>query len=468
MEQWPSRTILRQENMRLICLRWLAASSLLLAALGASAAARPRYGGTLRISSAAAFTSLDPAAPGQADSLVRRNITRLLFETLVAVDERGVLQPSLADTWASNSGGRQWTFSLRHGISFSDGSPLTADAAAAALRASNSTWKVTAQGNTITIETEASVMDLPTELALPRNAILERSTRLLGTGPFVVEQWDPGHKLKLVARDDYRGGRPFLDAIELELNQSAREQGIAFDLGRTDLIEIPLEQSRRVASEGRRLTTSSPMELMALVFSRDAQSPAEQKVREALSLSVDRALMNRVLFQNEAESAGGLLPNWMSGYGFVFATAVNQERARQLRTEAGAFRGWTLGYSGGDTLARVVAERVSLNARDIGLSVQVTTAATADIRLVRIPLTLADGRIELGEICTALEIGPANVADSSVESAYAGENTSLQSRRVIPLFHLRYVWGVGMGLEDWRINRDGSWDLPDVWLSGKP
>ena len=454
--------------MKRTCLRWVAASSLLIATLGASAATRPKYGGTLRISTSAEFTSLDPAAQGQADSIVRRNVTRLLFETLIVVDQHGLLQPALADSWASSSNGQRWTFTLRRGVTFSDGSPLTAETAAAALRSSNPAWKIAAQGNAINIETESPITDLPAELALPRNAIVERSTRLAGTGPFVVDQWDAGRKLKLVARDDYRGGRPFLDGIELEMNKTLKEQGIAFDLGRTDVIEIPPEQSRHAATEGRHLSVSSPMELMALVFARDAQSPTEQTLRDALSLSVDRALINRVLFQNDGEPAGGLLPNWMSGYGFVFMTTANQERARQLKAQAGPFRGWTLGYSGGDPLARVVAERISLNARDVGISVQVTTAATADIRLVRIPLTLADGRIELIELCSELGIDPVKIADSSVENVYGGENALLQSGRVIPLFHLRYGWSLGAGVQDWVSDRNGSWNLPDVWVSGKP
>jgi ABC-type transport system substrate-binding protein len=454
--------------MKLICLRWLAASSLLIVALGASAATRPRYGGTLRISTSAAFTSLDPADSEQPDSIVRRNIARLLFETLVTVDERGAIQPCLADSWESSSGGQRWTFTLHREITFSDGSVLTADAAAAALRKSNPGWKVVAQGDAVSITLDAPETDLPAELALSRNAIVRRGEKPLGTGPYIVNQWNPGRRLGLVARDDYHASRPFLDAIEFEMNKSPREQSIAFDLGHADVIEVAPEQSRRAAADGRRLTTSAPVQMMTLVFARDAQSPAEQKMREALSLSIDRPLMNRILFQNDGESAGGLLPTWMSGYGFVFSTEVNQQRARQLRAEAGPIRGWMLGYDGGDPLARVVAERVALNARDVGISVQTTSAASADIRLTRVPLSLSNGRIELTELCSDLGIAPVRMADSSVESVYAGENTLLESRRMIPLFHLRYVWGLEANVQGWVSDRDGSWNLSNVWVSSKP
>ncbi len=453
--------------MKRTCLRWLVASSLLLAAIHANAATRPRYGGTLRISTSAQFTSLDPAEPGQPDSMARRNIAKLLFETLVVLDEHGVPQPALADSWTSSAGGQRWEFNLRRGVTFSDGSPLTAETAAAGLRKANPAWKVTAQSDGVSIELEAPTADLLNELALPRNAMIRRGEQLVGTGPFVTSQWDPGHRLVLVARDDYRDGRAFLDSIDLEMGKSMREQNISFDLGRTDVIDIAPEQSRHAATEGRRLTSSSPTELMALYFARDAESATEQKLREALSLSIDRPLMNRALLQNDGEPAGGLLPAWMTGYGLVFSTEANPTRAKQLRADTVQPRGWTLGYDNEDALARVMAERVSLNARDAGLSIQTTTATATDIRLIRVPLTLSNGRIELTELCASLGLPAVKLADSSAESVYGGENLLRQSRRVVPLLHLRYVWGISPSVQGWSVGRDGSVNLPEVWLSGR-
>ena len=215
--------------MRPTCLRWLAVSSLLLTALCAIATTRPRYGGTLRISASSLLNSIDPGdAP---DSHLRRNITRLLFDTLVVVDDNGTIQPSLADSWNSSSGGQHWQFTLRHGITFSDGSALTSDVVAAALRKANPTWRVVSQADVISIELDSAVSDFPVELSLTRNAIVRRGDKLLGTGPFVVSQWEPQHRLVLAARDDYHNGRVFLDSIELEMGKPLREQNIAFDLG---------------------------------------------------------------------------------------------------------------------------------------------------------------------------------------------------------------------------------------------
>jgi len=124
--------------MRPFALRSLALSSLLLAASGL-AATRPQYDGILHVTTHIAPTSLDPADNTQPDSVARRNLTVLLFDTLVVSNARGRLAPALAASWQAEPGNQRWTFLLRRNVKFHDGSPLTADAVAASLRAVNPT-----------------------------------------------------------------------------------------------------------------------------------------------------------------------------------------------------------------------------------------------------------------------------------------------------------------------------------------
>ena len=135
----------------------------------------------------------------------------------------------------------------------------------------------------------------------------------------------------LSARDDYWGGRAFLDSIDIEMGKSFREQMIALDLGKADLVEVAPDQARHAVLEGRRVESSPPAEWMGLVFSREVQSAEDGKLREALALSIDREAMNNVLLQGGGEPAGTLLPGWMSGYAFLFPTAIDLQRARQAR-----------------------------------------------------------------------------------------------------------------------------------------
>lgn len=443
--------------------RLLAVASLLVAVV-AAAATRPHYGGTLHVSLHAAPTALDP---NQADWAGSGNLFRLIFDTLVAQDEQGRPLPALASAWQAESGNQRWQFSLRRGITFPDGTPLTSDIAAASLRAANPSWKVFSTGEAVTIERDSPAPDLPAELALPRNGIVNReSGRIAGTGPFVVTQWDPGKKVVVTARDDYWSGRPFLDSIEIEMGKSFREQKVSFELGKAQVIEIAPEESHRAATEGSRIEASSPIELVALVFNRDPQSPTDLKQREVLSLSIDRRSLNSVVMQNGGEPAGGLLPDWMTGYEFLFPVEVNLTRAQQERAEVPETSVWNLGFNANDAIERVLAERIVLNAREAGLRVQLATG-TPDMRLVRVHLASLDAQVALTELTASLGVPQAKTNGSSLDDLYIAESTLLKSQRVIPLLHLRTACAVSKTVKNWSKARDGAWRLPDVWLAAE-
>jgi len=423
----------------------------------------------LRVALRAAPVSLDPADAAQAGSLAGRNISSLIFDTLVTLDQRGRPQPALASSWQSEPGSQRWQFQLRRGVTFSDGSALTADAVAASLRVANPGWKVFPAAEAVVIQRDSPDPDLPLELTLTRNGIAKRGAgRPIGTGAFVVSQWDAGKRLALAAREDYWAGRPFLNGVDIDCGKNLRDQMLTLDLGKVDLIEVAPEQAHRTAAEGRRVESSPPTELMALVFARDRQDADEGHLREALTLSIDRGSLSTVLLQSGGEPGGGLLPNWISGYGFVFSTEMDAAKARQARGEARQASPWTLVYDAADPVARVVAERIALNARDAGLMLQPTTSAMPDLRLVRLAMASLDARValtqlagELGLVQVAL---PAKTAGDPVEDLYAAESTLLQSQRVIPLLHARTSYGMSASVRNLSLAGDGSWRLQDIWL----
>jgi len=431
----------------------------------AAAAARPHYGGTLRLDFRAAPASLDPMDLSQSGWPAGQTIAELLFDTLVVLDNQGKPQPSLAVSWQAEPGNLRWHLDLRRGVTLPDGTALTADVVAASLRAANPNWTVVAAPGSVAIECESPTPRLPFELALSRNAIARREGKLLGTGPFVVTQWDPGKKLVLTARDDYWQGRVFVDSIEIELGRNLREQKLALDLGRADVVEVAPEQAARAATEGRQVQRSAPFELMALIFTHERQSAEEGRLREALALSIDRNLLNNVLLQGGGEPAAGLLPNWMTGYGFLFPTDVNLQRAQQAISEVKQVPVWTLGYDASDPVARVVAERIALNARDAGLTLQITSSGNPDLRLVRVPLLSLDARTALQHLARNLGFASPGTVGDSIEDLYSAEAALLQTQRVIPLLHLRSGSIIAASVRNWDQSADGSWRIENVWLS---
>ena len=216
--------------------------------------------------------------------------------------------------------------------------------------------------------------------------------------------------------------------------------------------------------DGRRVSSSEPMELVALLFTRDVVTPDEKLLRDALALSVERASMRSVLLQGAGQPAAGILPDWMSGYGFVFPMETDLPRARHLREQVRAVPTWTVAYDPSDSIARLLAERVALNARDAGLSLQPTAGASADLRVVRIPLAAAEPWIALANVAAAIGLPSPKNNGGSAEDLYSAEQGLLGTKRLIPLFHLPATYGAAANLRDWSPRPDGSWNLADACL----
>lgn len=451
--------------MKRIGCHWLVVSSLFLGVL-AQGETRPQYGGTLHLTTHAVLATLDPADNRVADSFARRTVTSLLFDTLVTMDEAGRNQPGLAESWQMTKGSQRWQFRLRHGVKFHDGTPLTSETVAASLRYANPAWGVRAEGDTILIDCEEPHSEMLAELALTRNAILKREgeDKASGTGPFHIVEWQPGKKLVIAAEEDYWRGRSFLDGIEIEMGRSFRDQAAALEAGRADVVEVAPEQAHHFSPARGRLVTSPPVELLALVFTRDVSSRDEKVLRQALGLSVERSSIRSVLLQGAGQQAGSLLPTWISGFGFVFSSQADLQKAGQLRDQAQTAHVWTIGYDGGDPLARLLAERIALNAKDAGLSLAPTAVGSTDLRLARIPLASPDPWIALDAIAQQTGLPHVQSKSSSVEEVYVAEQSALASERVVPLFHLPVFYAAGTTLRDWIVRPDGTLDLGNAWL----
>jgi len=442
----------------------LAASSLL--SIGnLYAATRPRYGGTLRIAVREAPQTLDLAG---AVSGPPSGLSRLVFETLIALDEGGHPQPLLATSWEAEAGNQRWRFILRSGVNFHDGTPLDANIVVASLRASNSDWKVFAIDNAVMIQTQSPDPEVAFELALARNSIVRHAEgKLSGTGPFAISQWIPGKHLTLTANDRYWAGRPFLDAIELDFAKTDRDQIMLLDLAKADAVEVAPEYIRRAQAEGRTLATSHPEELMVLLFGTEARSDDETHLRNALAESIDAAAINSVVLQGTGEPSGALLPNWSSGYAFLFSASSIAEHNSQRPSQAKHSPTWSLSYDASDPLAHLVAERILLNARDAGITLQLVNSGTPDLRLIRISLSSLCPQVALAELARTFQVAQPKYANGSINELYSAENTLLKSHRLIPLFHMRSAFALRANVHNWSVLPDGELQLGSVWLSAE-
>jgi ABC-type transport system substrate-binding protein len=446
--------------MRRIAFLFLAAISLVCAT---TAATRPRYGGTLRVMLQSATNTLElPANSAPADYWDSARVLLLVADNLVTVDAQDRVHPALATAWQSDATARHWQFTLLYGAKFHDSSAASAGAIAQILGTLHSDWNVHSSGDSLAIDTEASTPSLLAELALPRNLILKHNASGLpiGTGAFRLSEWQPGKLLKLAANEESWSGRPFLDAIEIEFGKSLRDQAIALELGKTDVIEAAPQATGSNASP--RIRTSLPIELMALVFSATTKAQ-DARLRQALALSIDRKPIQSVLLKGAGEPAASALPNWMTGYSSVFSTQANVQRAKVVLAESRQ-PVLTLSYDAGDPLARLIAERIALNAREAGITVQVSLSGADDLRLVRVVLPSADPTTSLREAARQFGLPQPILHGNALEDLYQAEHTLLDGHGVIPLFHLPVASAASARVHDWAPDRLGGWSLQDLWL----
>ncbi|MBM3740617.1 MAG: ABC transporter substrate-binding protein, partial [Acidobacteria bacterium] len=402
--------------------------------------------------------ALDPTA---ADSVDAQRLPLLLFDRLVALDGT----PSLAVSWVAEDNQRRWRFRIRPGVRLHDGVALTPQLAAAALQPALPGYTVTADAAGVVIQSPRPAPRLPQELSSPRASVAVRlpNGTLQGSGPFRAMEWQPGKALTVAAFDGYWGGRPYLDSITMLLGRPLRDQLADFESGRASVAEVTPAEFRRQEMRGRRTWSSAAVDLVALVFLRNRPAAQDARVRQAMSLAIDRAPVWSVLFQKQGEPTGSLLPGWLTGWGFVFPARHDPAKAKEVGAGGPAL---LLGHDPADFVLKTVAERIVLNARESGLSVRMAAGAESDVLLVRVPASSTEPGRVLADYCRTFNT-PAP-ASPTPEALYEAEHRLLEGQWILPLFHLPALYAIQPQVRNWTPGGQLHWRLDEVWLEGAP
>jgi peptide/nickel transport system substrate-binding protein len=441
----------------------------------AVASTRPRYGGTLRVELSARVASLDPdEAPSEEPAAVaKQRLLHLAFDPLVRLDDNGQPKPALALSWKSDAAAKRWEFTLRPGVKFHDGTPLAPPDVVAAIAKWRESCRVSASGDSIVIQCDEAQPNLPFELSLVFISRRAADNSLIGTGPFRIANWQPGARAVFSAHEDSWEGRPFVDSIEIEMGRPLRDQLLDFELGKTDLVELAPDQLRALAQSGKKTWSSAPVQFYGLSIASARIESSSTAFRDALSLAIDRAAIHNVLLQKQGEIAGGCLPQWLSGYAFLFSAERNLDEARKARAALPAtLPPFTLAYDAADPMARAIAERVALNAREIGVTLQVKPRnamekdARPDVELFRRHVGVPHPGLAMDFVCPSTRGGYSALKAGDVEQMYKAELDSReQSPYRVPLFYLPESFAISARLKNWMPYRWGEWRLADVWLA---
>jgi ABC-type transport system substrate-binding protein len=261
-------------------------------------------------------------------------------------------------------------------------------------------------------------------------------------------------------------------------------------LGSYAATELSVDQIRNVEQNNQTVTLSRPADLLALVFlqpdsgGRPGKKPVDARVRQALGLAINRTAISNVIFQRRATPASGLLPQWLTGYEFMFSGAMNVDRAKELRADAAAFiviSPISLAYDFADPLARLAAERIAVDAREAGIIVQpyaeshinskaARGSMNADAVLLRVPLQSVDPSVALAagidDLGLPPESSPAILGATRPEDLLEIERKLLESYRALPVAHVPQVLWLNTTAHNWQQELNGAWNLDQLWMEG--
>lgn len=333
-------------------------------------AGEPVAGGTLTYASGDAEPScLDPHVGGNYPQAL---IATQYLESLVSLDDSGEVIPWLATEWQESDDGLSWEFTLREDVTFTDGTPFDAEAVAANIAhvqdpatASSTGYLALAK-----IENVVAVDDhhVRLELTTPDSALLESLSQIwvamespkalersqeencaapVGTGPFVVDEWERQDSVTLVRNDDYSSppadaegsGLPYLDSIVWRFIPDSASRYAALQSGEVQVIDNAQPdtiQSAEASGTIEELDAPRPGASNRIELNSGKAPFDDERVREAFirSVNVDDGI-DSLFFGTAERSYSPLSGVEPLGLGEPDLFTVDTDAAATLLDEAG-------------------------------------------------------------------------------------------------------------------------------------
>jgi len=337
----------------------------LLAGLGdppARAQAPPaRRGGSIRVALVPPTAAVDPVTMYDAGAIA---VVQQVAEYLLWAETDLRLRPVLATRWEPDGAAKTWAFTLRDGVRFSTGQPLTADDVVATFdRLTDPQTKSAARSNFRGILSKGNIEKLATNrvafhldrpfvdfpyllsstnynaVILPQRYAGEFEQHPVGTGPFVLAAYTPKESASFRRNPGYwQKDLPSLDGVEFRFFAEFQPQALALQAGAVDMmLATPFQGSQALFVDPNITVLLTPSSKHRAVHMRVDTPPfTDKRVRQALALCLDRPKIVQGVFQGRADVGN----DEMFAPIFPLAPTIGQRaqdyaRARQLLREAG-------------------------------------------------------------------------------------------------------------------------------------
>lgn len=329
-----------------------------------SAAIAAKKGGVLKIAIGMNPDIMDPPnSYAGSDMMIGSHI----FERLVNFDydeslKKAVPKPALAEKWEMTEGGKVWTFYLKKGIQFHDGTPCNAEAVKFNIERTIHPEQKTRYGGdvravvdkvevvdntTIKIRCKSPVgaflnlMDEPCLGMMSPASVAKYGDKVgrnpVGTGPFKFVKWVSGEYVELVFNEHYWNGRPNLDGIVFRFVPDNTARVNMLQTAEVDVIyNVPIQDHERLKKTGKYEIISWPTAtILRLMLNCQIAPTNDLKVRQAIKLAIDRPGIIQAVLQGNCKEAKSSVAPYSAGYYPAAEVIYDPKKAQQLLTQAG-------------------------------------------------------------------------------------------------------------------------------------
>lgn len=338
-----------------------------------------KQGGTLVYGRGADSVGLDPINVTDGESI---RVTHNVFETLLEYDQNLELQPKLATEYESSEDGLTWTFKLREGVKFHDGTDFNAEAVVFNFDRWMDPENPYHQGDFAyypflyggfkgdenhLIEHVKATGEHELEIKLKRKtapflsylaismfgiaspaAIEEYGEALnehpVGTGPFKFESWNRNDTITLAKNEDYwMEGKPYLDKVIYRVIPENSARLNALQTGEIDVLDGMNAGDTTVVEDtaGFELLKRPSFNIGYMAFNMEKEPFDDPLVRQAINMAIDKEEIVEAFYSGLADTATSPLPPSLWGYDDSLEKYdYNVEEAKKLLKEAGLEKGF--------------------------------------------------------------------------------------------------------------------------------
>ena len=480
----------------------------------------PHAGGNLTIARTEDTQTLDKTRMYHNEDIW---VAEQLYQTLYAAAPDGkTLVPQLATKYTLSSDKKTWTFTLRHGVKFSDGKPMTSADVVFSIddaRAKSSLWasldsaidSVSASGAyTVVVRTKYPWSPLLADLALFSNGVVPKDfggqsrsafyQHPVGTGPFKFDTWVKGQDLKVVANPYYwQKGRPYLKSVTWTVVPDANTRVLQVQGGQADIGEFPpwssvnsLKGNPNVAMQ---LFPSSRTDF--LTFNTKRKPFDDPHLRRAVSYALDRqAMIKAVLFGHGQVANSFLTPALWAYDKSVDGGTYSLAKAKAELAQSSAPNGFkaTLTVDPGDDTQVTLSEIIQAELKPLGvqLSIRRDSNATTDTENFKYDMSFSydttdiidpDELVEFAVVGTAgtsslfTGYNDKTVNSLALQAAHAFDQSQrqklysqvqqkvAQDAPLVPLFYSPFAYVTSNKVKNFTVYTIGYYPLLDTYLA---